>query len=113
VYKVGAALDWLPEVQLGTGYPAAFRKLLHQLAELSLGGLVLGAAAAAATYAIVLALWGPARWLLGQGRLRRARDARAARTAVGEAPRPAPPLAVEPGAPPTPEKRADVDRSAH
>ncbi|MBK7972888.1 MAG: DUF2062 domain-containing protein [Deltaproteobacteria bacterium] len=113
VYKVGAALDWLPEIQLGTGYPAAFRKLLHQLAELSLGGLVLGAAAAAATYALVTVSWAPARWAL-------------ARSGVGHPQRtPGGERQVDPRVESTDEAplrggresdaaaRSDVDRSAH
>ncbi len=70
VYLVGQALDWLPEVQLGTGYPAAFRKFLHEVAELSLGGLVVGAVASVASYAMVILAWDPARKLLGVGQSR-------------------------------------------
>lgn len=115
VYKVGAALDWLPEVQLGTGYPAAFRKLLHQLAELSLGGLVLGVAAAAATYALVVLSWGPARWLLSRSRLRTTRGAGDEDPELAPAPEATDPMPLASSREPdgAAAARTDLDRSAH
>lgn len=113
VYLVGQALDWLPEVQLGTGYPAAFRKFLHEVAELSLGGLVVGAVASVASYAMVILAWDPARKLLGvgQSRLRQpaaalAEERRESRTAEELA---VPPERSEARAAASP----DADRSAH
>lgn len=78
VYLVGQALDWLPEVQLGTGYPAAFRKFLHEVAELSLGGFVVGSGTAIASYAVVFLAWDAARKLGGAGAGRTPRSASSA-----------------------------------
>jgi uncharacterized protein (DUF2062 family) len=63
VYKLGRFLDLTPEVQLGSGYAANFRRFLHQVAEFSLGGLAMGTATAIATYAAVTAAWEPIRRL--------------------------------------------------
>lgn len=113
VYKVGAALDWLPEVQLGTGYPAAFRRLLHQLAELSLGGLVLGAAAATATYALVMVSWVPVRWVFAHGVARTAHGTAEADTLLAPPSAPAEAMPVSEAREPRSAARADLDRSAH
>ncbi len=113
VYKLGRFLDLTPELQLGSGYGANLRKLLHQVAQLSLGGFVVGTASAVATYASVSAAWGPLSRLGSRGALaKRKRQARRVGSlgsglGIEASPRSEPPVTPPPG------PSSDRTRSTH